>query len=228
MWKSIIALMALLVIGVTGALACPQGADCGESEESDGDCIDCWANQIIQHDTQTIENVALASGDSDDVTIGNEGLSAAVIVTPVAGSTTGIFTPAPFGKIEQKMEQTISNLGDGCGKGAKGLTWNKAIQAAWMTNQGLKELDPATGGFKLVKEGALISQTTLQTTKNIRDYDSREDAKILNLDNKLAMIVDDLKAVIDITASTSSSADDTQSSTGTIENEVDIDIDVDV
>lgn len=80
----------------------------------------------------------------------------------------------------------------------------------------------------MVKEGALISQTTLQTTKNIRDYDSREDAKILNLDNKLAMIVDDLKAVIDITASASSSADDTQSSTGTIENEVDIDIDVDV
>jgi hypothetical protein len=89
-------------------------------------------------------------------------------------------------------------------------------------------MDPTTGGFKLVKEGALISQTTLQTTKNIKDYDSREDAKILNLDNKLAMIVDDLEAVIDITASASSSADDTQSSTGTITNEVDIDIDTEI
>lgn len=225
MWKSIVALMALLVIGVTGALACPDEG-CEEPVSSDGDCIDCWANQIIQHDTQTIENVALASGDSDDVTIGNEGLSAAVIVTPAVGSTTGLFTSAPFGKIEQTMVQSISNLGGDCGKGAKGITWNKAIQAAWMTNQGLKELDPTTGGLKLVKEGALISQTTLQTTKNIKDYDSREDAKILNLDNKLAMIVDDLNAVIDITAEASSSADDTQSSTGTIENEVDIDIDV--
>jgi len=227
MWKSIVALMALLVIGVTGA-----SADCGtpscppEQPSNDGDCIDCWANQIIQHDTQTIENVKLAIGGGDDVTIGNEGLSAAVIVTPAVGSTTGLFTSAPFGKIEQTMVQSISNLGGDCGKGAKGITWNKAIQAAWMTNQGLKELDPTTGGLKLVKEGALISQTTLQTTKNIKDYDSREDAKILNLDNKLAMIVDDLNAVIEITASASSSADDTQSSTGTIENEVDIDIDV--
>jgi len=225
MWKSIVALMALLVIGVTGALACPDEG-CEEPVSSDGDCIDCWANQIIQHDTQTIENVKLAIGGGDDVTIGNEGLSAAVIVTPEVGSTTGLFTSAPFGKIEQKMVQSISDLGDGCGTGAKGITWNKAIQAAWMTNQGQKELDPATGGFKLVKEGALISQTTLQTTKNIKDYDSREDAKILNLDNKLAMIVDDLNAVIEITAKASSSADDTQSSTGTIENEVDIDIDV--
>lgn len=228
MWKSIVALMALLIIGVTGASAECGTPTCPPVEPSnDGDCIDCWANQIIQHDTQTIENVKLAIGGGDDVTIGNEGLSAAVIVTPEAGSTVGgLFTPAPFGKIEQKMVQSISDLGDGCGTGAKGITWNKAIQAAWMTNQGLKEMDPTTGGFKLVKEGALISQTTLQTTKNIKDYDSREDAKILNLDNKLAMIVDDLNAVIEITASASSSADDTQSSTGTIENEVDIDIDV--
>jgi hypothetical protein len=227
MWKSIVALMALLVIGVTGASADCGTPSCPPVEPSnDGDCIDCWANQIIQHDTQTIQNVNLASGDKDYVGIGNEGLSAAVIVTPAAGDANGLFISAPFGKIEQKMVQSISDLGDGCGKGAKGLTWNKAIQAAWMTNQGQKEMDPTTGGFKLVKEGALISQTTLQTTKNIKDYDSREDAKILNLDNKLAMIVDDLEAVIDITASASSSADDTQSSTGTIENEVDIDIDV--
>ena len=232
MWKSIVALMALLVIGVTGA-----SADCGtpscppEQPSNDGDCIDCWANQIIQHDTQTIENVRLGPdqdfwGDQNSVGVGNEGLSAAVIVTPKAGKTAGdLFTSAPFGKIEQTMKQTISNLGvdKEVGTGAKGLTWNKAIQAAWMTNQGLKEAE----GYPLTlkKEGALISQTTLQTTKNIMDYDSREDAKILNLDNKLAMIVDDLNAVIKITAEASSSAKDTQSSTGTITNDVDIDID---
>ena len=223
MWKSIVALMALLVIGVTGASAC----DCG-----DGDCIDCWANQIIQHDTQTIENVMLGPdqdfwGDQNSVGVGNEGLSAAVIVTPKAGTVDGLFVSAPFGKIEQTMKQTISNLGvdKEVGTGAKGLTWNKAIQAAWMTNQGLKEKE---GLYTLKKEGALISQTTLQTTRNIMDYDSREDAKILNLDNKLAMIVDDLEAVIKITAEASSSAADTQSSTGTITNDVDIDIDTEI
>ena len=216
--------MALLVIGVAGATPCNNNNCPTPEPTNDGDCIDCWANQIIQHDTQTIENVKLAIGGGDDVGIGNEGLSAAVIVTPAAGSTVGgLFTPAPFGKIEQKMVQSISDLGEGCGTGAKGLTWNKAIQAAWMTNQGLKEAE----GYPLTlkKEGALISQTTLQTTKNIMDYDSREDAKILNLDNKLAMIVDDLNAVIKITAEASSSAKDTQSSTGTITNDVDIDID---
>ena len=116
MWKSIVALMALLVIGVTGAAAC-SGNNCPTPEPADdGDCIDCWANQIIQHDTQTIQNVNLASGDKDYVGIGNEGLSAAVIVTPAAGDANGLFISAPFGKIEQKMVQSISDLGDGCGK----------------------------------------------------------------------------------------------------------------
>ena len=231
MWKCIVALMALLVIGVAGATPCNNNNCPTPEPTNDGDCIDCWANQIIQHDTQTIENVVIGAGNPEDVGIGNEGLSAAVIVTPKAGDINGLFVSAPFGKIEQTMVQSISNLGTpGCASvtGAKGLTWNKAIQAAWMTNQGQKELEVDGNGLKLAKEGALISQTTLQTTRNIVDYDSREDAKILNLDNKLAMIVDDLNAVIEITASASSSADDTQSSTGTITNGVDIDIDTDI
>lgn len=47
------------------------------------------------------------------------------------------------------MNQRISGLGSAAfedGEGAKGLTWNKAIQGAWIANQGLKELEADEDG----------------------------------------------------------------------------------
>ena len=162
------------------------------------------------------------------VAVGNEGLSAAVIVTqaPVEpGTEDQMFVPAPFAKIDQTMNQQVSNLGNidpNIGDGAKGITWNKAIQAAWVANQGVKEFEGEAGteGAEYVKEGAYISQSTTQLTDNVYDYDSREKAKVLNVDNKLAMIVDDVATIIDLTASATSEASDSQSSTGAIENTV--------
>ena len=78
------------------------------------------------------------------------------------------------------------------------------------------------GELVWVKEGAYIGQTTNQTTDNVYDYDSREEAKILNVDNKLAMIVDDLQTVINITATADSATTDSQSSTGSVVNDVNI------
>jgi hypothetical protein len=111
------------------------------------------------------------------------------------------------------------------GEGAKGITWNKAIQAAWIVNQGQKELEEEEDGSLVwAKEGAYIAQTTNQTINNIIDYDSREAAKILNVDNKLAMIVDNAQAVIDLAAAATSDTTDSQSSDGTITNDVNITI----
>jgi hypothetical protein len=110
------------------------------------------------------------------------------------------------------------------GDGAKGITWNKAIQAAWVANQGLKEYKGETPveGAEYAKEGSYVSQSTTQLTDNVYDYDSREGAKVLNVDNKLAMIVDDMKAVLNLNANANSAATDSQSSTGSILNNVNV------
>ena len=105
-------------------------------------------------------------------------------------------------------------------EGAKGLTWNKAIQAAWIANQGLKELEEVNGILTWVKEGAYISQNTNQTINNVYDYDSRELSKVLNVDNKLAMIVDDLNTIINITATADSAATSSQASNVNVNNTV--------
>jgi hypothetical protein len=220
MWKYLAALMLLLTIGVVGAQV-PV-------------CTDCYANVITQTDTQTVENVKIGVADeldleNDKVGVGNEGLSAAIIVTPkpVDNATGSVFRVAGFARIDQVMNQRISGLGTtepALGEeGAKGLTWNKAIQAAWIANQGLKEAEEdEEGNLVWVKEGAYIAQTTNQNTLNIYDYDSREEAKILNVDNKLAMIVDDLQTVINLTATADSTTTDSQESTGNVYNDVNI------
>ena len=111
------------------------------------------------------------------------------------------------------------NIGDG----AKGITWNKAIQAAWAANQGVKELETDDAGEPLyVKEGTGIMQHTGQSIDNVYDYDSREMAKVLNVDNKLAMIVDDMNSVIDLSANADSTSTDSQASNGNITNNVDV------
>jgi hypothetical protein len=166
------------------------------------------------------------------VAVGNEGLSAGIIVTKAPDTTlTGdvdqFFAPAPFARIDQSMNQQLSNLGSldpVDGDGAKGITWNKAIQAAWVANQGLKEYNGETPdeSAEYAKEGSYVGQTTNQLTDNVYDYDSREKAKVLNVDNKLAMIVDDMNAIINLQASAASGAADSQSSAGSITNNVDV------
>ncbi len=208
-------LMVLLAIGVASAQPV---------------CTDCYANIITQNDVQTIDTVKIGMSDvgNEKVGIGNEGLSAAIIVAAKYEDpeNDSMFAVAPFARIDQAMDQTVSNLGTRNAtngeEGAKGLTWNKAIQAAWIANQGLKELEMVDGNLTWVKEGAYIAQSTTQSTNNVYDYDSREEAKVLNVDNKLAMIVDDLETIINITATADSATTDSQASYGDINNTVNV------
>ena len=216
MWKYFTALLVLLAIGVANAQLPVE------------ECTDCYANIITQTDTQVIDTVKIGVSDdeTETVAIGNQGLSAAVIVTPelVDADENGNFMHVGFARIDQTMTQTVSNLGTtdpvNGEEGAKGITWNDAIQAAWIANQGIKEKETdANDVITWVKEGAYIAQTTNQTINNIYDYDSREESKIMNADNKLAMIVDDLEAVINLTASADSSTTDNSTSYGSIVSE---------
>jgi len=194
------------------------------------ECTDCYANIITQDDTQIIDTVKIGLSDvgNDLVGIGNEGLSAAIIVAPAPTDPAegSMYSPVSFARIDQSMYQIVSNLGTeeavNGEEGAKGLTWNKAIQAAWIANQGIKELEEVDGVLTWVKEGAYISQNTNQTINNVYDYDSREASKVLNVDNKLAMIVDDLETIINITATADSATTDSQSSYGDINNTVNL------
>ena len=221
MWKYLAALLVVLLSmgGLVSAV---------------NECTDCYANIVTQSDTQNIDTVALAYQDPfelvDSVAVGNEGLSAGIIVTkPPVNPTAGdqLFVTAPFARIDQMMNQKVSNLGSldmSLGDGAKGITWNKAIQAAWVANQGVKELENTETGPAYMKEGSWISQSTTQLTNNTYDYDSREGAKVLNVDNKLAMIVDSVNAVLNLTANANSATTDTQTSNGTIINAVEVTI----
>jgi hypothetical protein len=220
MWKYLTTLLVLLAMG---GLSVAQPAPA---------CVECYANIITQTDTQTIQDVRLGLSSADDgnvdtVAVGNEGLSAAVIVTPMSVDpvNNSMYSKTGFARIDQTMTQTIKGLGSTdptAGEGAKGITWNKAIQAAWIVNQGQKEKNLTSGQWE--KEGAYIAQTTTQSIQNVYDYDSREKAKVLNVDNKLAMIVDDINRIVNLTASANSKASDDQASYGTIENDVNITI----
>ncbi len=216
MLKYLAAFMLLLTIGVVGADELKV-------------CTDCYANVITQKDTQTVENVrvGISTNGEQKVGIGNEGLSAAIIVTPKAQDAAdgSVFRIAPFARIDQEMNQKISGLGSVFfedGEGAKGLTWNKAIQGAWIANQGLKELEEKDGSMIWLKEGSYISQLTNQNILDIYDYNCHDEAKVLNVDNKLAMIVDNLNAVIDLTASANAKTIDNQTSIGAVKNDVNI------
>jgi len=228
MWKYLAALLVVLL--TMGGLVAAQVQE----------CTDCYANIVTQSDAQTIQTVGMAQNDptfpgtAGTVAVGNEGLSAGIIVTKapdtsLVGDVDQFFVPVPFARISQKMDQTTSNLGSvdiNLGDGAKGITWNKAIQAAWVANQGVKEYKGELPDeyAEHAKEGAYVSQSTTQLTDHVYDYDSREQAKVLNVDNKLAMIVDNVKAVLALTANADSTATDTQSSTGDITNTVGVNI----
>jgi hypothetical protein len=223
MWKYLAALLVVLLsLGGFGLVAAQPVVP--------AECTDCYANIITQNDKQTIQDVRLGLEGPDNketVAVGNEGLSAAIIITkpPVEPAAGVMFVPAPFARIDQSMTQTLSKIGPDdttVGEGAKGITWNKAIQAAWVLNQGNKELETVNGVPTYVKEGSYISQSTTQLTNNVFDYASREGAKVLNVDNKLAMIVDDMNAIINLQAAANSQASDSQSSTGKITNNVDV------
>ncbi|MGB3919607.1 hypothetical protein [Methanothrix sp.] len=216
MLKYLAAFMLLLTIGVVGADELKV-------------CTDCYANVITQKDTQTVENVrvGISTNGEQKVGIGNEGLSAAIIVTPKAQDAAdgSVFRIAPFARIDQEMNQRISGLGSAAfedGEGAKGLTWNKAIQGAWIANQGLKEQEEKDGSMIWLKEGSYISQLTNQNILNVYDYNCHDEAKVLNVDNKLAMIVDNLNAVIELTASANTKTIDNQTSIGAVKNDVNI------
>lgn len=216
MLKYLAAFMLLLTIGVVGADELKV-------------CTDCYANVITQKDTQTVENVrvGISTNGEQKVGIGNEGLSAAIIVTPKAQDAAdgSVFRIAPFARIDQEMNQRISGLGSAAfedGEGAKGLTWNKAIQGAWIANQGLKELEEKDGSMIWLKEGSYISQLTNQNILDVYDYNCHDEAKVLNVDNKLAMIVDNLNAVIELTASANTKTIDNQTSIGAVKNDVNI------
>lgn len=216
MLKYLAAFMLLLTIGVVGADELKV-------------CTDCYANVITQKDTQTVENVrvGISTNGEQKVGIGNEGLSAAIIVTPKAQDAAdgSVFRIAPFARIDQEMNQRISGLGSAAfedGEGAKGLTWNKAIQGAWIANQGLKEQEEKDGSMIWLKEGSYISQLTNQNILDVYDYNCHDEAKVLNVDNKLAMIVDNLNAVIELTASANTKTIDNQTSIGAVKNDVNI------
>jgi hypothetical protein len=198
------------------------------------ECTDCYSNIITQTDTQAIANVALtqpatAACPTCDVaptsTVGNEALSAAIIVTPAlaqpACSATSCgpeFITGNFARIDQKIDQSLNTLGTTETMGAKGLTWNKAIQAAWVANQGVKELEPTTTALDAhyQKEGAYVSQITTQSAYNVQNYNIDGTSKVLNVDNKLAMIVDNLQAIINLNANAASNTADTENSAGTV------------
>jgi len=222
MWRYLVAVLVLLLS--MGGLVSAQG-----------ECTDCYANIVVQDDVQIVQNVRLADEVFDNdvldtqVAVGNEGLTAGIIVAAAPVEPTDantMFATAPFARIDQGMIQTVSNLGtpgDTGRDGAKGITWNKAIQAAWVANQGAKEIEfENMVPMSISKEGAYVSQLTVQRINNIYDYDSKEASKVLNVDNKLAMIVDNLANVIDLTAKASSEASDSQSSAGSVVNSVDI------
>jgi hypothetical protein len=220
MWKYLAALVVLLAIG---------GA---QAEVTIPDCVDCYANIVNQDDTQTINNVILGNDGGFDATVGNEGLSAGIIktVTPTGeSSSVPGFKDAPFARIDQVQDQSISNLGTASTVGAKGVTINKAIQSSWLADQGLKEneLDGCTncgGTADWQKEGAYVSQSTTQKIDLITNYDCQDDAQVFNADNKLAMIVDDLTEIITLTGTAKTTAEDSQTSTGTIKNDVNIEV----
>jgi hypothetical protein len=217
MWKYLTTLLVLLTMGGLGAAQVSE-------------CTDCYSNIITQIDTQVIDTVRLGLGspndlgeDVDTVAVVNEGLSAAVIVTPesIDPINNSMYSQTGFARIDQDMYQSISNLGSANisdGEGAKGVTWNKALQAAWIVNQGQKELNLTSKVWE--KEGAYIAQSTTQIIDNVYDYDSREAGKVMNVDNKLAMIVDDLETIVNLTAKATSVSSDSQASSGNITNNV--------
>ncbi len=212
MWKYLLALVVLMTFG---------GLAVAEVDY----CVDCYANSVVQTDDQTLSTVSLANDEDDNAAVGNEALSAGIIVTkkltqPADDAT---FIQASFGRIDQRIDQDLSAI-----TGAKGVSENKAIQAAWVQGQGRKEVetpeDEDCTDPTVMKEGALVMQKTTQDMNTVTSYDCQDDARVFNADNKLAMIVDDLQQVIDISASATSDTSDGASSDGTITNNVDIDV----
>jgi len=201
-WRVLGALVFLFAFAVAEP-ACAQNS-----------CDGCWANGIHQQYTSTITDVALAADTGNSVVVGNEGVMSGIIVVPgatamsIETTPSEVFVNAPFGRIDQIISQTLSNIGSE-ESGARGITMNKALQASWIQNQGTQENDPEStspGSPVWKKESACTLQETSQSIAAITDYGLQNNAKIFNADKKLAMIVDDINAAIDITKLASSSS----------------------
>ena len=215
MWKYLLALIVLLSMG-GAALACgDDGEECSDGDVLPDYCVDCFANAVIQVDNQKINTVTLGADEGDDAAVGNEGLSAGIIVTPKTVVGPDGFKTVAFAKIDQRQTQTIKEITK-----AKGVTENKAIHSAWLQGQGRKEKDEG----EWYKEGALAMQRTTQEITKVSDYDCQDEARVFNADDKLAMIVDDLKQVIDISAKAKAATSDKAESEGTVTNNVDINV----
>lgn len=200
MWKYI-ALVAVLCIGFASAET----------------CVDCYANTIVQDDTQMIKDVQFnqrTGNGGDDPSVGNDAMSAAVIMTPknykfVSEDGFNVkFIDVGFAKIEQTMTQTVGADIDAVT--VRDSAKNKASQAAWIENQGRKE---KIDGAEWEIEGALVKQTTKQDIKDV-DFNGLPNAHALNVDSKLGIIADDLKELdaqisksIDLDASSTVSTD---------------------
>lgn len=207
MWKYV-ALLALLLVGVASA----------------DTCVDCYANVIVQDDTQTIKDVDFQTGNGGgDPSVGNDAMSAAVIMTPKNYkfvSDTGFdvkFIDVGFAKIEQTMTQTIGTDIDGLV--VKDNAKNKASQAAWIENQGRKEKDGEAAAWQI--EGALVKQTTTQDIRDV-NFNGLQNAKAMNVDSKLGIIADDL-TTLDAQISKSISLD----ASSTVNTDADSTLDVD-
>lgn len=187
-------------------------------------CIECNVNSITQDDVQVIKNVHVAATDP---IIFNEGVSAAVTVTPAYAKVTDNYYKAGFSKTEQSMTQVIDGLGQGLTAGVPGLFANKASQASWIENQGGKEKNLETGYWDY--EGALVRQDTVQKILDITEYPGTTYKNgpegIFNGDSKLAVISDNLLKLEGTVSVTAKSTDTAESSTE-IKNNANVDANV--
>jgi hypothetical protein len=184
---------------------------------------ECYANSIIQTDKQLIDNVETCPNVP---IIFNEGISAAVTVTPAdpyVEVAPDLFYKVGFSRTVQNMDQTISNIVN-----PGGLTANKAMQASWMENQGDKEFNPdalVDGGHQWDYEASKIRQNTVQLIDDVNFGQEQEDnpMAVFNADSKLAIISDNIDDLIVDTLSASSETSDTNGAAGSYSNNAVID-----
>lgn len=211
MWKYIGIVAALFVLAGLGAATTPE------------ECVDCYSNVVKQTTEQAISNIGISPGASNTVTYANEGMLSGVIVTQFSedkgkGKDEKNLQNVAFGTIVQDLDQQI------CGVSTSGIAaevMNKEIAAAWIQGQGRKEKE---ADKTVLKEGAYVEQGTLQTIGSPADPSGGAKANLINADSKLAMIVDDMEAVIDIAAKATSETSETAESNAAIENSLDVNV----
>jgi len=175
-------------------------------------CPDCWANEIVQTDYQRI---ATSDIDCTVDNVYNEGASAAVIITPASALIVEGIKVDSRARIEQTMTQTLDDIELGNGVNT---VYNTAVQAAWVQNQGRKELFPPTGSPQAwYVEGARVAQTTTQAVYDM-DINVGSDGvvSVYNADNKLAVITDQLSNLGALTGTVVVNTNDVETSSANV------------